>query len=150
MGAYSFQDVQASIDGPGGAFSLSGVGNAEEGISIEPTGDKNGMTIGADGKAMHSLYADRSGTVTVRLQRTSTANSQLQNLYNYQTTSARYHGQNTIVVRNPISGDVITCTEVAFAKQPPNAYAKDAGNLEWTFHAGIIDTKLGTGTPEVE
>ena len=149
MAAYSFLAVQASIEGPGGAFSLgAGSGNAEEGITIEPTGDKNVMSVGADGSVMHSLKADASGTVTVNLQRTSTVNAQLQEMYNYQTSSARYHGQNTIIIRNAFSGDVITCTESAFAKAISNPYAGEGGTLAWTFHAGKIDTKLGTGTPE--
>ncbi|MCL1939536.1 MAG: DUF3277 family protein [Desulfovibrionaceae bacterium] len=150
MGAYSFLDVQASFDGPGGSFQLgSGSGNAEEGISIEPGGDKNIMTIGADGSVMHSLRADASGTVTVTLLRTSATNARLQNTYNFQTASSRNHGRNTIIIRNPVSGDVITCTEVAFAKAISNPYAVEGGKLVWTFHAGKIDSKLGTGTPEI-
>ena len=149
MAAYSFLDVQASIDGPGGNFQLgSGSGAAEEGISIEPTGDKNVMTVGADANVMHSLLGDTSGTVTVRLLRTSPVNAQLQNVYNYQTSSSRYHGQNTIVVRNSVTGDVTTCSEAAFAKQPANNYAKEGGSIEWVFHAGKVDKRLGTGTPE--
>lgn len=149
--AYSFLDVGAVITGPGGGFPLgSGSGNAEEGITIEPTGDKNSMTVGADGSVMHNLAGDRSGTVTVRLLRTSKTNAALQLLYNFQTSSARYHGRNTIVIRNAVSGDVITCTDVAFAKAPANTYAKEGGTLEWVFHAGKITTVLGIGMPELE
>jgi hypothetical protein len=146
MNTYGFMDVQASIDGPGGSFQLgSGSGNAEEGITVEPTGDKNIMTIGADGSVMHSLRADASGTVTVTLLRTSPTNARLQNLYNYQTASSRNHGRNTIIIRNPVSGDMITCTEVAFAKGIATPYAVEGAKLAWTFHAGKIDTKLGAG-----
>ncbi len=150
-GTYSFLDVQASIEGPGGNFQLgSGSGAAEEGITIAPTGDKNVMTVGADGSVMHSLKGDDSGTITVTLLRTSTVNAQMQNLYNHQTSSSRYHGQNTIVVRNPVSGDVITAQYCAFAKQPENPYKTEGGVVSWAFHAGDIDTKRGTGTPEME
>jgi hypothetical protein len=150
MGVYSFLDVQAAIEGPGGAFALgSGSANAEEGINIEPAGDKNVMSIGADGEPMHSLRADQSGTVTVTLLRTSSVNAQLQTLYNFQTTSSRYHGRNTLILRNAVSGDVITCTEVAFSKAPSNPYAVEGGNLAWAFHAGRITTVLGVGTPEI-
>lgn len=148
--AYCFLDVQASIEGPGGAFQLgSGSGNAEEGITIEPGGDKNIMTVGADGSVMHSLRADSSGTVTVTLLRDSGTNQKLQNLYNYQTTSSRYHGRNTIMIRNAVTGDVITCTQVAFAKAVSNPYAVEGGKISWTFHAGKIDTILGSGSPEL-
>lgn len=145
MSAYSFLDVTASIDGPGGNFTLKG-GNAEEGISIESSGDMNTMTGGADGSAMHSLSAQTMGTVTVRLLKTSPINAQLMTMAKYQRASAARHGQNTIVVRDPARGDIVTCTQVAFKKLPALTYAKDGGTVEWTFDAGAIDTVLGTGS----
>ena len=151
MSVYSFLDVQAAFEGPSASFQLgSGSGNAQEGITVEPTGDKNIMTIGADGTHMHSLRGDSSATITVTLLRTSQTNAQLQNAYNYQTASSQYHGRNTITIRNVVSGDVITASGVAFAKQTPVNYAEDGGTRAWTFHAGKIDVKLGTGTPEKE
>ena len=92
MATYSFLDVTASIAGPGGNFSLgNGSGNSEEGITVTMTEDKNTMTIGADGSAMHSLHAGKSGTVSVRLLKTSPVNKQLMTLYNYQTTARSQH-----------------------------------------------------------
>lgn len=148
---YSFKDCQASIDGPGGSVILSGdeAGIASEGITIEATGDLNAMTIGADGAVMHSLSADRSGTVTVRLQQTSTVNRQLQVMQDYQAASAARHGQNTITIRDTARGDTITCTGVAFARFPGMTYAAQGGNREWVFHAGKIERQIGSGTPEI-
>jgi len=144
MATYSFLDVQASISGPGGNFSLKGA-VSEEGITIEPTGDKNIMTIGADSAAMHSLRADESGTITIRYLKTSPTNAQLQQMYNLQTQGgAEGHGQNTISVKNIYSGDDITCTEVAFARDPSDTYAVEGGIVEWAFHAGHIKKTRGT------
>lgn len=149
---YSFLDVQAAMSGPGASFPLAGneAGIAGEGITVSPTGDKNIMTIGADGAVMHSLAGDKSGTVTVRLLRTSSVNRQLQEAYNYQTQSSATHGRNTITVRDTARGDTITCSRVAFSKQPEKTYAIEGGGLEWTFHAGKIEAQLGSGTPEIE
>ena len=59
MATYSFLDVTAAIQGPGGSINLAaGAGSAEEGITIEAMEDKNIMTIGADGAGMHSLVAN--------------------------------------------------------------------------------------------
>lgn len=148
---YSFLDVHAAIHGPGGNFPLSGneAGAAEEGITVDPTGDKNVMTTGADGAYMHSLLGDKSGIIIVRLLRTSRVNAQLQEMFNSQTTSSRAHGRNTITIRDVARGDTITCTGVAFAKQPPHSFAKEAGIKEWTFHAGKIDGQIGSGQPEL-
>jgi hypothetical protein len=87
--------------------------------------------------------------VTVNLLRTSATNALLQNLYNYQTASSRFHGRNTITIRNAVTGDVITCAGAAFAKAISNPYATEGGILSWAFHVGKIETRLGSGTPEI-
>ena len=50
---------------------------------------------------------------------------------------------NTIVIRDVARGDVITCQNCAFAKQPAITYGTDAGAVEWTFNAGSISFLLG-------
>lgn len=150
MSTYSFLDVNAAIDGPGGSISLgSGAGAAEEGITIEPIEDKNIMTIGADGQGMHSLVGGEAATVTVRLLKTSPVNALLQQMYNYQTSSSVLHGKNTIVVSDFGRGDLVTLQQVAFKKAPALNYAKEGGINEWTFDAINSAVTLGVGTPEI-
>jgi len=144
MSTYSFLNVNCSLVGPGGSINLGqGAGASEEGISIDPSEDIDTMTIGADGTSMHSLHANKSGSVVVRLLKTSPINQQLMLLYNYQTSSAANHGQNTITVSDSNLGDLVTCRNVAFKRSPVITYAKDAGFNEWTFNAGQIDRALG-------
>jgi len=141
---YSFLDVTASISGPGGAFSIgAGSGNAEEGITIVPTGPMNGMLIGADGEGMHSLYADRSGKVTVRLLKTSPTNAQLMQMASFQRSSGALHGQNVLVISDTSRNDSIACRQTAFAKIPDITYAKDGGTVDWEFDVVRIDPNLG-------
>lgn len=146
MKTYSFLDTAAAIVGPGGAFSIgAGSGVAEEGITIDQGSDINAMTIGADGEGMHSLHANKSGTVTVRVLKTSPVNALLSAMVAFQRTSASNHGQNTITISNPSLGDGITCSQVAFAKIPSITYAKDGGMIEWRFDAIKINLGLGGG-----
>lgn len=141
---YSFLDVHATIVGPGGAIPLgSGAGASEEGITLDAAEDINSMTIGADGSVMHSLHAGKSGTITIRLLKTSPVNAALMAMYNFQTAAATTHGQNTITITDAARGDVATARQVAFARRPSLAWGKDAGLNEWSFHAGIIDATLG-------
>ena len=141
---YSFLDIQAAIVGPGGTFNLgNGAGTSEEGIQIDPSGEIDGMQIGADGSGQHSLHADKSGKVTVRLLKTSAVNAQLSAMYAFQTASAAFHGQNTITIVDSARGDTITCRQVAFAKAPGLSYGKEAGLNEWEFNAVMIDRTLG-------
>lgn len=149
MPAYSFKDCVATLTGPGGSINLgSDSGAAEEGITVAGTNDINEMTVGAGGDGTHSLSADESSGITVRLLKTSPVNAQLQAMYNLQTLSSASHGKNTLVVRDIARGDVITCQEVAFKKRPDLTFAKSAGNNEWTFDAIKTSVVLGVGTPE--
>ncbi|AQQ20253.1 phage structural protein [Burkholderia cenocepacia] len=144
-GTYSFQDVAASIVGPGGSFSLGyGSANAEEGITIAQAGDKNTMTVGADGEVMHSLHADKSGQVTVRLLKTSPINQKLMALYDAQQLDSRLWGKNLITVTQSVSGDVTACRSCAFKKKPDIGYKKDGDVIEWVFDAAKIDSVLGS------
>jgi len=143
-GPYSFKDVQATILGPTGFVNIGyGSASSDEGITIEMAGDKNTMLIGADGEGMHSLHADKSGTVTVHLLQTSPTNAKLQAMYDAQTLNSSLHGENVITVRNVASGDTITCRQVAFKKSPQKNYKKDGSVLEWVFDAIKIDAILG-------
>ena len=147
MTTYSFLDVVASIVGPGGAINLGqGAATSEEGITVEPTDDIGTMTIGADGTPMHSLHANKSGSVTVRLLKTSPVNAKLSQMYAFQTASGANHGQNTISIGNSATQDSITCQQVAFKRAPTISYAKEGGVNEWHFNAGIIDRTLGSTT----
>lgn len=149
MSTYSFLDCQATINGPGGSFSLgAGAGAAEEGISVNQAEEKDTLTVGADGSAMHSLHAGTNGTVTVRLLKTSPRNQQLMALYNSQKQTSANWGQNNITVSDIVRGDVISARSVAFAKVPDLTFAKDAGVNEWTFTAGHIEYLLGAGVPD--
>lgn len=143
--AYSFQDVQATLVGPGGVVSLGyGAGIAEEGITIEMTEDKDMMTIGADGTPMHSLHAGRSGNVTIRVLKTSSTNAILQAMYDFQQLSSANWGQNVLMISHVASGDQTSCRSGAFRRAPTLTYSKDGGINEWPMACGVIDRILGT------
>jgi hypothetical protein len=144
MATYSFLDVNASIVGPGGAFSLSGEGNSDEGITISMTDEKDVLTIGADGTPMHTLVASKAGKVSIHLLKTSPVNAKLMALYDAQSLSSALWGKNTITMTNSASGDTSSARSVAFVKVPDMAQAKEAGTNTWEFNAGMVDSVLGT------
>ncbi|MGV3345305.1 DUF3277 family protein [Enterobacteriaceae bacterium LUAb1] len=144
MATYSFLDVTASLTGPTGVIDLGqGSANAGEGITQTMGGNKNTMTIGADGEVMHSLHADKSGTITVMLLKTSPVNKKLSLAYNAQSQSSATWGNNVIVIRNTASGDISTARSCAFQKQPDFNNAKEGGTVAWVFDCGKIDQLLG-------
>ncbi len=147
---YSFKDVTATISGPNGNVEIgAGVGVAEEGISYEMIEDKASMTIGAGGEAMHSLHASNAGRVTLRLLKTSRTNAILDRMSTADFASSAVYGQNTIVIRDPVRGDIMVASNCGFVRKPNNSHAKQGNVIEWQWNAVDIDAKLGSGTPSV-
>lgn len=149
MSAYSFLNVTASVSGPGVTAQIgSSAGAAKEGISREFEGDKTGTTTGADGSIMQSVHASQTGTITIRLLKTSPVNAVLSQAYNFQRQSAANAGQNTIRVTDKVRGDVLTGRSMAFVKLPDNEWSEDGNILAWQFR-GILNETLGAGIPDV-
>jgi hypothetical protein len=142
---YSFLDISAAMTGPGITTSLTGGGVAKEGIVVSRANDQNTMVIGADGRGMHSLRADKSGTVTLRLLKTNPLNHVLSAAFDYQTTSSALHGQNTFSVRNTARGDNWVASQCAFKRKPAFQNAEDGDIIEWPFDSISIDGVFGDG-----
>lgn len=141
---YSFMTITAGIVGPGLVANLGdGAAASEEGIEIVRSGDINGMTIGADGEGMHSLYADKSGTITVNLLKVSPMNKILSAAFAFQTSNPASHGQNTFTLVDKVRGDVVTAQQAAFKKAPDLTYGRDSRIVTWEFHAIKIEGTLG-------
>lgn len=143
---YSFLNIVCTLAGPGGFINLaSGAAVSEEGITFEPSEDKNVMTIGADGKGQHSLIASNAGTATVRLLKTSPINQALMLMYDLQSASSALWGQNVLTCVDTARQDLTVGAGVAFKKKPTLTYAKEAGMMEWTFDIINLNTVLGAG-----
>lgn len=145
MKTYSFLDVNCGMIGPGLAVDLStGAGLAQEGISFAWNADINTTTIGADGLGMQTLKADKSGTITVRVLKSSPLNQTLSAALAFQRTSSSVHGQNTITLVDRNKGDNITAQNVAFQRPPNLDFGAEAQIVEWTFSAVTMDFALGS------
>ena len=123
-----------------------GFGSAvtKEGITVTTVGSRNVMTPGADGEVMHSLKADKSGTVTVRLLYTSPVNATLQTMFNAQSLSSSAWGNNVITIRNKGNNEIIMCRSAAFQKLPDRVFSEEGQMVEWVFDCGKIDVITGS------
>ena len=145
MSTYSFMDVTATLAGVTGVVDL-GFGSAvtKEGITVTTASPRNVMTPGADGEVMHSLKADKSGTVTVRLLYTSPVNATLQTMFNAQSLSSSAWGNNVITIRNKGNNEIIMCRSAAFQTLPDRTFAEEGQMVEWVFDCGKIDVITGS------
>lgn len=147
MPTYAFQKVNGTYLGPTGKIDLAqGAAVAEEGITIEAAGDKNTMTIGADGKGMHSMHADKSGKVTLRYLKTSPTNQKLQLAYDAQQLDPALWGKGVIQIGIADTGESTACLECAFKKKPTIEYKKEGEFIAWEFDTTQIETILGNFT----
>ena len=145
MATYSFKNISCKMAGPGIVANLAnGAAAAEEGITIEPSVDKNKMEIGADGNGQHSLIADDSCKVTIRLLKTSPVNAVLMAAYDAQSLSSALWGINTFTLSDSARGDFTVVQQAAFKKRPPLNYKTEAGTMEWEFDGIQVNSILGT------
>jgi hypothetical protein len=146
MATYSFLNTSCFMVGPGIASNLgSGAAAAEEGITLTATTDKNVLTIGADGQGQHSLIADDSGQIKIKLLKTSPLNAALMVAYDLQSQSSAFWGINTITLSDASRGDFHVMQQVAFKKKPEITQAKEAGFIEWELEGIQVNSILGGG-----
>lgn len=149
MGAYSFANITLTLTGPGGSIRLgAGAGNDKGGITCSLDEDKTTTVTGADGAVMQNLHPGQTGTITVRLLKTSPSNAFLSQLYNFQRQSSANWGQNVMRGADVVRGDVFSGISMAFVKFPDVTWAEDGPSLEWQFR-GIVRELLGQGSGDL-
>lgn len=145
MTTYSFQDFNVTLAGPTGVISLGyGAGVAEGGVTVARSANLNSMKIGIDGRPMHSMLKNESGTITIELQRVSPKNAALSAMANLQNSTSALHGKNVLTVTNSRSKEVSVATSVAFQKMPDLGADAEGKTVQWVFDAGKINTLMGT------
>jgi len=71
--AYSMLNVAAILDGQ----PVQGLFDGDDAITVTPGVDLGTMLIGADGASIFSQSADRSATISIKVQHTSATHRQL-------------------------------------------------------------------------
>lgn len=142
-GAFSFADVSVAISGPNIDTTVTGI--AEEGVTIEYDGDAGLLVMGADGSGMFSERVAQNGTIRIRLLKTASYNQILSNAFYFQRGSTVNTAKNTIIVRDPVRGDLVTAQGCAFQKFPNLTFATAPGINEWAFLCQRITADLGAG-----
>jgi len=84
MKKYSFLDTLLLVNG----FEMSGFDEGDDVITLARINDSAAHTVGTDGEMTVSVSADRTGTVTFRLNQSSASNAVLSGLITAQENSA--------------------------------------------------------------
>jgi hypothetical protein len=139
MRAYSFQDYAMLING----VELSGFAEGDDAFMAERRADSASDKVGADGKMMVSISADKSGEFTFKLQQTSPSNKYLMALLALQEFSAKSFVPVNVLCRDTYRNDVASGT-VGYIKKPAGQQrGMEGNNQEWVIVTERMDLIFG-------
>lgn len=107
------------------------------------------IRIGADGTPTRTRNANRSGKITITLQRESKSNTYLVALAKLDYASAL--GVVPLLVKdnnNTANKSFVLAEQAWIEKMPDFERAKESGDIVWTFETGFLDMEPG-GTDDI-
>jgi hypothetical protein len=133
MRVYSFANTIVSLSYDGTTHTVAGWADGDDVISIARAGDSMSHAMGAGGDMVISVGADISGTVTLKLQMTSSSNQFLQKVLDEQE-SCKLNSFKllTISFKDPYRGDSSATTSGYITKYADIVRGTNAGTTEWT------------------
>jgi hypothetical protein len=138
MRVYSFKNITLLVNG----VEITGFADGDDVLTASRRVDSASDLIGADGKMMVSLSADRSGEFTFRLQQVSGSNKYLNALLNLQEGIDTFVPVN-VMCQDTYRNDLATGT-VGYLKKSPDMTRGAAGNAqEWAIVTERLDLIFG-------
>ncbi len=125
MEAYSFSEVDLFLNG----VEITGLGEGGDVMTAERRNDAMTDKIGAKGNMVINISADKSGTVTLKLQQTSPTISILQG--HVQAAQAGAFAPLTFMMRDSSRNDIVTGTLGYCPKMGPMVRGDEVNDEEW-------------------
>lgn len=139
MRAYSFQNIVVLVNG----VELTGWADGDDVVAVKRRVDSASDKVGADGKMMVSISADKSGEITFKLQQTSSANKYLNDLAHRQEAGVSQFVPVTVLVQDTFRQDLATGT-VGYLKKPADVQRGEKGSTqEWAIVVERLDLVFG-------
>lgn len=139
MRAYSFQNMVVLVNG----VELTNFAEGDDVINVQRRVDSATDKVGADGKMMVSVSADKSGELTFRLQQTSPSNKYLTALIAAQEATGRPFVPVFVLIQDTYRNDVATGTAGYLKKLPNMTRGVQGNNQEWTIVTERLDLLFG-------
>lgn len=130
--AYSMLNVVATID----RRNVIGFWDGDDAVTVDRNSDRGTGLVGADGASIFSITADRSASITLRLQHTSPTHRLLhQKLKQQQARGAMFRGF-PFSVMDRASGEGGSCDRTYIQAAPTDGKGVNATVREWVLFAG--------------
>lgn len=139
MRAYSFQNTILLING----IEITNFSDGDDAIKIARAVDSTTSKVGADGKMMVSISADRSGSFTFKLQATSPSNKYLTGLLALQEAGAATFVPVTAQFLDTYRNDIAVGTVGYIKKLPDMQRGVNAGDAEWEVVVENLNSLIG-------
>lgn len=139
MRPYSFLNTVMLVNG----VEITGWADGDDVIDIKRRVDSASDKVGADGRMMVSISADRSGEFTFKLQMTSSSNKYLNSIVAVQEAGAAKFVPVTVLFQDTFRKDIATGTIGYIKKQADTTRGTQAGNVEWCIVVERLDMLLG-------
>jgi hypothetical protein len=139
MRPYSFLNTVMLVNG----VEITGWADGDDVINISRRTDSASDKVGADGRMMVSISADRSGEFSFKLQMTSSSNKFLSGLVALQEAGAAKFLPVTVLFQDTFRKDLATGTIGYLKKAADLTRGQQAGNTEWTIVVERLDMLLG-------
>lgn len=140
MKIYSFLNTVVLINGR----ALTGWGDGDDVIMAERNTDSASHKVGADGKMVVSLSADKSGKFTFKMQKTSDDNAYLNGLCNRQELGADSFVPVAVLMQDTYRQDRASGDTGYIIKQASMSGGDTATLQEWTIMVESLDLIFGT------
>lgn len=144
MQVYSFLNLAVLVNG----VQLTDWPEGDDSIKAVRRNDSASDKVGADGKMMVSISADRSGEFTFKLQQTSPSNAYLSDLAARMEAGADQFVPIAVRVQDTYRQDVATGTTGYLKKPSDFQRGMAAGEQEWVIVVENMDLVFGS-TPSV-
>ena len=139
--AYSYTNTANTLDGQ----LIQGLWDGDDAISIAPGADKGTGLIGADGSGIFSVSANKSATITIRLQHTSPTHRLLQQKLKRQQALASPATAFPVTAYDTSSGEGGTADRCFIQSAPTDTKGANATVREWVLWTAEFIPEIPNG-----
>ncbi len=139
MKRYSFKDTIMVVNG----LEITGWDEGDDVIAISRRADSATDKMGAGGEMMVSISADRSGSIKIKLQQTSSSNKYLMGLMALQEAGGSSFVPIAAMFQDTYRNDLAAGTSGYLRKPPDMNRGAAAGTQEWEVIVERLDLLFG-------
>ncbi len=139
--AYSYLNVSATVDGQ----VVQGLWEGDDAVIVTFASDVGTGLVGADGSNIFSHSANKSVTISIKLQHTSPTHRLLHQKLKRQQSAGAAASSFSFVIMDAVSGEGGTARDCFIQTVPADSKGVNAAVREWVLWAGEWTPEVPNG-----